>query len=145
MEKNVAWTAGHPGDETVPHHTPPKKTTVATVDTRRDRRRMDRRTARRSSSRGLGRHGAPASSGRELTSGSLQDGDVHGLAEPLLLDRVQGPGLLDVRQRPVHAVDQRVALLEEHPELLRAAGLLLELADDRGGRDLDRGDVEGGR
>src|SRR3954469_8328780 len=135
--KNVALTVSHPGEVMVPSPTAPKKTTVVTVETSSDRRPREGRTASRSCSRALG-----CQLSASLTGPSLQDGHVHGLAEPLLLDRVQGAVALDRRQALVHAVDQRVALLEEHAELLRGARLLLELAHDRGGRDLHGGDEE---
>src|SRR6478672_666465 len=47
-------------------------------------------------------------------------------------------------QRVVYAPDQRVALLEDHPEMLRRA-FRWELAEDLAVRDLDGRDVEGGR
>src|SRR6476660_6559930 len=47
-------------------------------------------------------------------------------------------------QRVVYAPDQRVALLEDHAEMLRRA-FRWELAEDLAVRDLDGRDVEGGR
>src|SRR3954465_3070530 len=146
QEKNVVFTVAHPGDVTVPSHSPPRTTTVASVETSRERRRRERRTASRSSSRALGCQVSASLTGPSLhrhctvTAPSLQDGHVHGLAQPLLLERIERPVVLDRGEALVDAVDERVVLLEQHAELLRLAGLLLELADDRRGRDLHRGD-----
>ena len=67
------------------------------------------------------------------------------LGEPLLLELGQGAVGRERGERLVDAGDQRVALLEQHPELLLLPGLGLELADDRALRDLHGGDVERGR
>src|SRR5689334_22251510 len=65
----------------------------------------------------------------------LQQRDVGGAGEALLLELVQRAVGGQRPERVIDAPEQRVALLEEHPELLRVAALLLGLPDDRGLRD----------
>src|SRR5215210_1633542 len=50
----------------------------------------------------------------------LERRDVQVLLQVLLLELLQGPVALHLAEDLVHAVDERVALLEEHPELLVA-------------------------
>src|SRR4051794_30184218 len=91
-------------------------TTVTAVACRTARRCWLRRSCRRSSSFALG-----VQSLTRVTCCSLQDRDVDLVREPLLLQlgqrAVRGHG----GERLVDAGDQRVALLEEHPELLLLA------------------------
>src|SRR5262245_32845940 len=76
-----------------------------------------------------------------LVSVSAEDGRAADLGQPLLLDALELARLLEARERLVHAADERVALLEDHAEVL-AAGLRRELAEDLPLGNLDGGDVE---
>src|SRR6186997_486561 len=80
---------------------------------------------------------------RPSFSSLTEDGRARHLGEPDLLDALEDPGPLHLRERTVHARYERVPLLEDHPEvLLHADGR--ELADDLPVRDLHGRHVEGG-
>src|SRR5581483_4108129 len=92
----------------------------------------------------------PSSRGRAPRAGGalsslLEDGHADDLREPRRLDLPQRAVRLQRRERAVHAADERTALLEDHPEVLRVLARCRQLAEDRRIRHLHRGHVEGGR
>ena len=80
-----------------------------------------------------------------LTVTHCRTGTSTSSGEPLLLELVEGAVRVSAASASLTQRHQRVALLEEHPELLLLAGLRLELADDHAVLDLAGGDVERGR
>src|SRR5262249_11406774 len=105
--------------------------TAAITTPRRERRRWAAaRTARRSSD---------ATAVTEL----LQDRRAGRRAEPALLERLQGPRLLEVGDRLADALRQRRALLQERAP--RVAAGRAELADDLRLGHLHGGEEERGR
>ena len=134
--KNVSCTDGHPGELRMAPTSAANTTTTAPVAMTIERVRSRLRSRRRSSSR-VARL-PPVR--RHWSSGTSTTSESHCCS---IWSSV--PSSLMVGERLVHARDQLAALLEEHPELLLLAGVRLELPDQHAVRDLDGGDVEGGR
>src|SRR6476659_5724900 len=120
--KNVCLTSGHPGACVIARASTVKKTMVLSTAIVTPRRPSPPAVT-------LPRIFEPRFSFRRL----FQHGRVS--LEPLGLQALQRAVGAELRQRVVDAADERVALLEDHAEMLRRPGRR-ELAQDRAVRDL---------
>src|SRR5215207_3843602 len=110
--KNRSATTSLPGASTTTTAMTAKNSTVLALDTS---------TARFPRAREPRPEGKSAPGPVPLVVTLLLEGrDVQVLLQVLLLEPLQGPVALHLAEGLVHAVDERVALLEEHPELLVA-------------------------
>src|SRR5215203_6382270 len=138
--KNRSATTPLPGANTTTTAMIAKKSTVLALDTSTPL--LPR--AREPRSRGTD---GPGPAGPPSVTLLLEGGDVQVLLKVLLLQLIQGPVALHLAKDLVYAPDERVALLEEHPELLVArvlpdygGALYLEVAQvDRGHQVGDEG------
>src|SRR3990170_7888655 len=127
MLKKDRLTSGHPGELTTTRITAVKNTTVLTkamTTPRRPSTPPPRIRERLSPGSGIGCGADPGGVPRsELTRGLLEDRGVGLVRQPLLLDRGERPVGLQLVEDLVDALDQRVPLREDHPEvLLRSDG-----------------------
>ena len=130
QSKNAALTSAQPG---------------ACVTTTTSDREEDDRAEQRD---GDGASGAAAARGSEsrgcVQRAYFRTGAPVAFASQVCWMPLQRAVRLQRRERLVHAADERVALLEDHPEALLRS-LRRELAEDLAVRHLHRGDVERGR
>src|ERR687898_2016714 len=113
--KNRWATTPLPGASTATTAMIAKNSTVLALDTRTPR--LPRAREPRPGSRGAD---GPGAAGPPCVTLLLQGGNVQVLLQVLLLELLEGPIVLHLVEDLVHAADERVALLEEHPELLVA-------------------------
>src|SRR5919112_3506421 len=133
--KNRSATTPLPGASTTTTAMVAKNSTVLALDTRTPL--FPRAREPRPGSRGAD---GPGAEGPPSVTLLLQGGNVQVRLQVLLLELLEGPIVLHLAEDLVHAADERVALLEEHPELLVARvlpdydrALYLEIAhEDRG-------------
>src|SRR5215217_6223785 len=139
---NRSATISLPGDSTTITAITAKKSTVLALDTSTPRF-PSAREPRPASAEGPGAPGPPPS------TLLLEAWDVQVLLQVLLLQLFQGSVLLHRGERLVHAADQRVALLQQYPELLVARVLAydgravyLEVAQVNRGNQVGDEDVD---
>src|SRR5918993_1299286 len=113
--KNRSATTLLPGASTTTTAMIAKNSTVLALDTRTPR--LPRAREPLPGSRGAD---GPGAAGPPCATLLLQGGNVQVLLQVLLLELLEGPIVLHLAEDLVHAADERVALLEEHPELLVA-------------------------
>src|SRR5918992_1589253 len=113
--KNRSATTPLPGASTTTTAMIAKNSTVLALDTRTPR--FPRARERLPGSRGAD---GPGAEGPPCVTLLLQGGNVQVLLQVLLLELLEGPIVLHLAEDLVYAADERVALLEEHPELLVA-------------------------
>src|SRR5215213_5736104 len=116
--KNRSATTPLPGASTTTTAMIAKKSTVLALETSTPLFPSAREP--RPGSRGAD---APGAAVPPLVTLPLEGGDVQVLLQVLLLQFLQGPVALHLAEDLVYAADERVALFEEHPELL-VAGVL---------------------
>src|SRR4051794_2261064 len=109
--KNRSATTSLPGEIATITAITAKKSTVLALDTSTPRFPSAREPLP-ASAEGPGAPGPPA------TTLLLDGGDVQVLLQVLLLQLLERPVFLHRGERLVHAADQRVALLQQYPELL---------------------------
>src|SRR5918997_6553664 len=142
--KNRSATIPLPGASTTTTAMIAKNSTVLALDTRTPR--LPRAREPRLGS--LGADG-PGAEGPPCATLVLQGGNVQVLLQVLLLELLEGPIVLHLAEDLVYAADERVALLEEHPELLVARVLpdygravYLEVAHEDRGHQIGDEDVD---
>src|ERR671910_2888016 len=113
--KNRSATTPLPGASTTTTAMIAKNSTVLALDTRTPRFPSAREP--RPGSRGAD---GPGAEGPPSVTLLLQGGNVQVLLQVLLLELLEGPIVLHLAEDLVYAADERVALLEEHPELFVA-------------------------
>src|SRR5215212_6826521 len=141
--KNRSATTPLPGASTTTTAIVAKKSTVLALDTRTPRLPK----AREPRPGSLPGADGPGAAGPPSVTLLLQGGDAQVLLQVLLLELLQGPIALHLAEDLIYAADERVALLEEHAELLVARvlpdygrALYLEVAQvDRGHQVGDEG------
>src|SRR5215211_8468747 len=111
--KNRSATTSLPGASTTTTAMIAKKSTVLALDTSTPR--FPRAREPRPGSRG-----APGAAVPPSVTLPLEGGNVQVLLQVLLLQLLEGPVALHLAEDLVYAADERVALFEEHPELLVA-------------------------
>src|SRR5919112_618938 len=148
--KNRSATTPLPGASTTTTAMIAKNSTVLALDTSTPR--LPRAREPRLGS--LGADG-PGAAGPPSVTLLLEGGNVQVLLQVLLLELLQGPIVLHLAEDLIYAADERVALLEEHPELFVARvlpdygrALYLEIAhEDRchqvGDEDVDLAALQG--
>src|SRR5215211_5509743 len=109
--KNRSATTPLPGASTTTTAMIAKKSTVLALET------STPRFPRAREPRPRGAEG-PGAAGPPSVTLLLEGGDVQVLLQMLLLQLLKGPVALHLAEDPVHTADERVTLLEEHPELL---------------------------
>src|SRR5215213_7196796 len=149
--KNRSATTPLPGASTTTTAMIAKKSTVLALETSTPLFPSAREP--RPGSRGAD---APGAAVPPLVTLPLEGGDVQVLLQVLLLQFLQGPVALHLAEHLIYAADERVALLEEHPELLVARvlsdhgrAIYLDVAQvDRGHQvgdeDVDLAALQGG-
>src|ERR671913_1553286 len=149
--KNRSATTPLPGASTTTTAMIAKNSTVLALDTKAPR--FPRAREPRPGSPGAD---GPGAEGPPCATLVLQGGNVQVLLQVLLLELLEGPIVLHLAEDLVYAADERVALLEEHPELLVARvlpdygrALYLDVAQvDRGhqvgNEDVDLAALQGG-
>src|SRR5918994_3098359 len=113
--KNRSATTSLPGASTTTTAMIAKNSTVLALDTRTPLFPSAREPL--PGSRGAD---GPGAEGPPCATLLLQGGNVQVLLQVLLLELLEGPVVLHLAEDLVHAADERVALLEEHPELFVA-------------------------
>src|SRR5918994_1811753 len=113
--RNRSATTLLPGASTTTTAMIAKNSTVLALDTRT--LLFPRAREPRPGSRGAD---GPGAAGPPCVTLLLQGGNVQVLLQVLLLELLEGPIVLHLAEDLVYAADERVALLEEHPELFVA-------------------------
>src|SRR5215216_670042 len=142
--KNRSATTPLPGASTTTTAMIAKNSTVLALDTRTPR--LPRAREPLPGSRGAV---GPGAAGPPCVTLLLQGRNVQILLQVLLLELLEGPVVLHLAEDLVYAAEERVALLEEHPELFVARilpdhgrALDLEIAHEYRGHQVGDEDVD---
>src|SRR5687767_5646312 len=142
--RNRSATTSLPGASTTTTAMIAKNSTVLALETSTPRFPSAREP--RPGSRGAD---GPGAAGSPCATLLLQGGNVQVLLQVLLLELLEGPIVLHLAEDLVYTADERIALLEEHPELLVARVLpdygrvlYLEVAHEDRRHQVGDGDVD---